>query len=148
LEGKQERFLQQFSHSKQAFCHLSGGPLVLPRCIKDKGIQSLVLASPLLAIVLNLASHESSFSDRISKLYPWREEATKGSKSLHSSNLCSARAGRGRLGEPKLEVVSGGILMSDFARGLNPGGSQLVTPRAGRLCAICRRDPGSNLEHL
>lgn len=80
---KRECFLQQFSHSQQAVCHLRGGPLVLPRCIKDKRIKPLVLAPLSLAILLNLASHKCSFPDGISKLHLWRdvlvsaEETTK-----------------------------------------------------------------------
>lgn len=38
--------------------------------------------------------------------------------------------------------------MSSFAKGLNPGGTQLMNLRAGRSCGICRRDLGSNFEHL
>lgn len=38
--------------------------------------------------------------------------------------------------------------MSSFANGLNPEGSQVVRLRVGRSCGVCRRDPGSSLEHL
>lgn len=71
-ERKRECFLQQFPHSQQAVCHLRGGPLVLPRCVKDKRIKPLVLAPLSLAILLNLASHKCCFPDGISKLHLWR----------------------------------------------------------------------------
>lgn len=87
-------------------------PLVLPRCIKDKKVKSLVLAHPSLTNLLNLASNKYCSSEGISKLYLQREGQKRDNKIARAfTAVIFEQLGQveAHLGETKLEIVSWGI---------------------------------------